>query len=543
VTKTDQRKFIFTLAGLAVCLYTLWPTFQFYAMSPEKRQEVLQARPSAATNEVERERLQKLADLREKAIKLGLDLQGGMYLLLEVDKSKLGPAEARNAVDQAKQIIGNRIDQFGVAEPSIQKQGDDRILVQLPGLLDQERAKELIGQTALLEFKLVKTEEEQRALYDRIDKYFAARMGAAGDSARGPAGPDSLARPFTSQFLVVAQAGESFVLSENEAAVEAMLKQLRADSTFVLESSIAWEAHQKEREGRTGRVLHVLTKEPLMEGKEVQSAQMRLDLDQDRPGAPGVSFTLTSRGGAMFADITGANTGRQLAIVLDNRVQSAPNILERIPRGQGSITGTFTEEEAQNLAIVLRSGALPAPVKVVEERTVKASLGQDSIQKGLMAGAIGAAAVIIFMLVYYRLSGLVAVVALVLNIIALLACMAGFHATLTLPGIAGIVLTIGMAVDANVLVFERIREELRNKKTVLAAIETGYARAYRTIVDANVTTLLSALALMWFGSGPIRGFAVTLSIGLIINMITAVGVSKMIFDAWSLRRKVNSISI
>jgi protein-export membrane protein SecD len=280
-----------------------------------------------------------------------------------------------------------------------------------------------------------------------------------------------------------------------------------------------------------------------MQGKDVQSAQMRLDLDQERPGAPGVSFTLTSRGGATFADVTGANVGRRLAIVLDNRVQSAPNIHERIPRGQGSITGSFTEEEAQNLAIVLRSGALPAPVHVVEERTVGPSLGQDSIQKGLKAGAVGATLVILFMVIYYRLSGLVAVAALVLNILGLLACMAGFHATLTLPGIAGIVLTIGMAVDANVLVFERIREELRNKKTVLAAIDLGYSRAFRTIVDAHVTTLLSALALMWFGSGPIRGFAVTLSIGLIINMITAVGVSKMIFDAWSLRRKVNTISI
>jgi len=540
VTKSDQRKFIFTLAGLAVCLYTLWPTFQFYAMSPAQRQEVLQARPAAATNDEDRQRLQKLADLREKAIKLGLDLQGGMYLLLEVDKSKLGPAEAKNAVDQARQIINNRIDQFGVAEPSIQKQGDNRILIQLPGLLDQERAKELIGQTALLDFKLVKTDEEHRAILDRIDGYFAQKAAAATGA---DAAPDSLAHPFTSHFLSVGQAGESFVLSENEAAVDGMLKELRADSTFVLDGTLAWEAHQSEREGRTGRALYVLTKDPLMQGKEVQSAQMRLDLDQQRPGAPGVSFTLTSRGGSMFADITGANVGRRLAIVLDNRVQSAPNIHERIPRGQGSITGNFTEEEAQNLAIVLRSGALPAPVRVVEERTVGPSLGQDSIQKGLMAGGMGAAAVVLFMIFYYRLSGVVAVVALVLNIIALLACMAGFHATLTLPGIAGIVLTIGMAVDANVLVFERIREELRNKRTVLAAIETGYARAYRTIVDANVTTLLSALALMWFGTGPIRGFAITLSIGLIINMITAVGVSKMIFDAWSLRRKVNSISI
>jgi SecD/SecF fusion protein len=540
VTKSDQRKFLFTLAGVALCVYTLWPTFQFYALSPAKRQEVLQARPAAATNDEDRERLKKMASLRDKSIKLGLDLQGGMYLLLEVDKSKLGPAEAKNAVDQVKQIINNRIDQFGVAEPSVQKQGDNRILIQLPGLLDQGRAKELIGQTALLEFKLVKSDDEQRAIFDRLDKYFALRAAAA---TGGTTTPDSLARPLTSRFLSVGQAGESFVLSENVATVESMLAQVEADSAFTLDAAFAWEVHEMEHEGRTGRAFYILTKDPLMQGKEVQSAQMRLDLDQQRPGAPGVSFTLTSRGGAMFADITGANVGRRLAIVLDKRVQSAPNIHERIPRGQGSITGSFTEEEAQNLAIVLRSGALPAPVTIVEERTVGPSLGQDSIQKGIMAAAIGAGAVILFMVVYYRLSGLVAVMALVLNILGLLACMAGFKSTLTLPGIAGIVLTIGMAVDANVLVFERIREELRNKKTVLAAIEQGYARAYRTIVDANVTTLLSALALMWFGTGPIRGFAVTLSIGLIINMITAVGVSKMIFDAWSLRRKVNSISI
>ncbi|MGE5175731.1 MAG: protein translocase subunit SecD [Hyphomicrobiales bacterium] len=539
MTQSDRNKLFLTLIGVAICIYTLWPTFRFYAMSPAERQEVLQARPDAATNEADRERLTKLATLRDKAIKLGLDLQGGMYLLLEVDKSKLGPAEAKNAVDQARQIINNRIDQFGVAEPSIQKQGDNRILIQLPGLLDQERAKQLIGQTALLEFKLVKTDEESRALFDRIDQYFARKMAVA----EGQSAPDTLLHPFTSKFLTIGQTGESFALSDNVAAIDSMVAQVKADSSFSMDASLAWDAHTSDREGRTGRALYVLTKNSLMEGKDVASAQMRLDLDQERPGAPGVSFTLTSRGGALFADITGANVGRRLAIELDKRVQSAPNIHERIPRGQGSITGNFTEEEAQNLAIVLRSGALPAPVHVIEERTVGPSLGQDSIQEGLMAGAIGALLVVVFMIVYYRLSGVVAVVALLLNILGLLACMAGFHATLTLPGIAGIVLTIGMAVDANVLVFERIREELRAKKTVLAAIENGYARAYRTIVDANVTTLLSALALMWFGTGPIRGFAITLSIGLIINMITAVGISKMIFDAWSLRRKVSSISI
>ncbi len=540
MTRSDQWKFYLTVVFVVASVWTLWPTFQFYSLPAKERQEVLQARPSDATTEAERLKLEKYAKLREKAIKLGLDLQGGMYLLLEVDTSKLGPAEAKNAVEQARQIINNRIDQFGVAEPSIQRQGVNRILIQLPGLLDQERAKSLIGQTALLEFKLVRTEEESKALYDRIDGYFSRKLrgGMPPDSAA----PDSVLHPFTSKILA-SQHSEAVVLNENVPIVESMIKQLEADSTFITDAKLAWDSHETDVSGRTARGLYVVGRDALMKGSEVASAQMRMDLDAARPGAPGVSFNLTSKGGAQFGDITGANVGRRLAIVLDGRVQSAPNIQERIPRGQGSITGSFTEEEAQNLSIVLRSGALPAPVNVIEERTIGPSLGQDSIDRGIHAGAIGALLVIVFMVVYYRMSGVVAVVALVLNILGLLACMAGFHATLTLPGIAGIVLTIGMAVDTNVLIFERIREELRNKRTVLAAIETGYARAYRTIIDAHVTTLLSSFALMWFGTGPIRGFAITLSIGLIINLITAVGISKMIFDAWSVRRKLTSISI
>ena len=540
MTRSDQWKLYLTVGFVLASVVTLWPTFQFYSLPPKVRQEILQARPTEATSEAERLKLEKYVKLRDRAIKLGLDLQGGMYLLLEVDTSKLGPAEAKNAVEQVRQIINNRIDQFGVAEPSVQRQGENRILIQLPGLLDQERAKALIGQTALLEFKLVKTEEESKALYDRMDAYFARKLrgGAAPDSAA----PDSILHPFTSRLLSSSHS-EGVVLGENVPIVEGMIRQINADSTFATDAKLAWDAHETEVSGRTARGLYVVGKDALMKGSEVASAQMRLDLDATRPGAPGVSFNLTSRGGALFGDITGANVGRRLAIVLDGRIQSAPNIQEKIPRGQGSITGTFTEEEAQNLAIVLRSGALPAPVHVIEERTIGPSMGQDSIDKGLRAGALGALMVVLFMVIYYRISGVVAVVALILNIVGLLACMAGFHATLTMPGIAGIVLTIGMAVDTNVLIFERIREELRNKRTVLAAIETGYARAYRTIIDAHVTTLLSSFALMWFGTGPIRGFAITLSIGLIINLITAVGISKMIFDAWSVRRKLSSISI
>src|SRR5213594_4656508 len=258
MTRSDQWKFYLTVVFVLASVWTLWPTFQFYSLPPKTRQEVLQARPDLATNEAERIKLEKHVKLREKAIKLGLDLQGGMYLLLEVDTSKLGPAEAKNAVDQAMQIIRNRVDQFGVAEPSIQKQGDNRILIQLPGLLDRERAKELIGQTALLEFKLVKTDEETRAILDRIDSYFARRiLGARPDTTA----PDSLRHPFTSRFLFTGQRSESFALSSEVAAIDSMISGLRAASTSVFDATLAWSAPETDLQGRTGRILYVLTKD------------------------------------------------------------------------------------------------------------------------------------------------------------------------------------------------------------------------------------------------------------------------------------------
>jgi preprotein translocase subunit SecD len=253
---------------------------------------------------------------------------------------------------------------------------------------------------------------------------------------------------------------------------------------------------------------------------------------------------LTPKGRADFSRVTGNNVGRNLAIVLDGVVSSAPNIHERIPSGSASITGSFDVSTARDLAIVLRAGALPAPVHIIDERTVGPSLGSDSIQEGIVAGMIGTALVVVFMAVYYQLSGLVAIVAMVLNIFYLVAAMAGFGATLTLPGLAGIVLTIGMSVDANVLIFERIREELRNQKSVRQSVQLGYDRAFRTILDAHVTTLISALFLFQFGTGPIKGFAVTLSIGLIANMFTAVVFTRMIFDFMLSRSdKVERLSI
>ena len=382
------------------------------------------------------------------------------------------------SVRQALETIRNRIDQFGVAEPSIQQQGDNRILIQLPGIQDPQRAKELIGKTALLEFKLVD---------DKADPD-AALKGTV------PEGDE-------------------------------ILYQRRIDR----------ETKQERK------IPYVVQKRVLLTGADLTTARVSIDQNTSEPY---VSVEFNNAGAKIFGDATEANVGRRLAIVLDGNVHSAPQIRERIPSGRAQITGGFTTEEATDLAIVLRAGALPAPVQFLEERTVGPSLGADSIRKGLVSTGAAALAVVVFMLLYYRLSGLIADVALALNLLILVAAMAGFHATLTLPGIAGIVLTIGMAVDTNILIFERIREELRSGKTVRAAIDAGFSRAFRTVVDTHVTVLVSAAILYQFGTGPVKGFAVSLAIGILASLFTAVFFTRLIFDLIYMRpRRVESISI
>jgi len=478
--------------------------------------------------------------LRSKSLKLGLDLQGGMHLVLEVDRTGLKEQEAADAVDRAIEIVRNRVDQFGVAEPLIQKQGQNRIVVQLPGLLDPERAKALIGETALLEFVLVATPDETKELLDRLDAIVAERVPAVRDTAKYPYFDP--AKPISSRMLTI-ETGGVFFGEEDLPDVEKFLKEAGADSALPIDARLAWSAETEYFQGRPGKVLYFLKKKPELTGSEVATARVGINLDPERPNAPGVALTLTRGGSTIFSRITGANIGRQLAIVLDGKVRSAPVIRTKIPRGEASITGNFTDKDAADLSIVLRAGALPAPLNVVEERTVGPSLGQDSISKGVLAGLVGTLLVIFFMCTYYRLSGILAIFAMLLNIWYLLAALAAFHGTLTLPGIAGIILTIGMSVDANVLIFERIREELRTGKTVARSIEFGYERAFRTILDSNVTTLISSAVLFQFGTGPIKGFAVTLSIGLIANMFTAVFVTKLIYDAIVSRRKLESLSI
>uniref|UniRef100_A0A832I157 Protein translocase subunit SecD n=1 Tax=Eiseniibacteriota bacterium TaxID=2212470 RepID=A0A832I157_UNCEI len=522
MTRSDQWKLAAVLAVTLIAAWYLYPSIRYYTLSPAQRA----AMPA-----------RELAELRGKSIPLGLDLQGGMHLVLEVDRSRLSAEEAKDAPERAMEIIRNRVDQFGVAEPLIQMEGEDRIAVQLPGLTDRQRAIDLIGKTALLEFKLVRLPEEVKNTFDRIDAYLASRnLGAA-------AGVDSALRrqPLSSHFM--SSDGSAFIRNEDLPVVEQLLALPGVDSIVPGDSQLLWGPPNDGEGGVTGRRLYVLKREPEMTGGSVASAEARVGLEATNPGAWGVSMKMTPRGRSDFARVTGNNVGRQLAIVLDGVVSSAPNIRERIPSGDASITGGFTVESAKDLAIVLRAGALPAPVRIIEERSVGPSLGSDSIQQGLTSGWIGAALVVVFMLVYYRLSGGIAIVAMLLNMFYVLAALAGFGATLTLPGIAGLVLTVGMAVDANVLIFERIREELRHGRSVRQSVATGYERAFRTILDANLTTLISALFLFQFGTGPIKGFAVTLSIGLIANMFTAVFFTRMIYDFWLSRSKAERLSI
>jgi preprotein translocase subunit SecD len=384
-----------------------------------------------------------------------------------------------DAVRQGLETIRNRVDQFGVAEPTITRQGEDRILIQLPGVQDPERAKALIGKTALLEFKLL---DERTSVEDAL-------------AGRLPEGSE-------------------------------VLHQRRVDKETKAER----------------RVPFVVEKRTLLTGAELTRAEVQSD-----PNSPGnwqVAIEFTAAGTRIFGEITEQNVGRHLAIILDGVLNSAPRINERIPGGRAVITGQFTIEDARDLAIVLRAGALPAPVTILEERTVGPSLGADSIRQGMIAIVGSAVAVLVFMMVYYRLSGVIANAALLLNLLMLLACMAAFGATLTLPGIAGIALTIGMAVDTNVLIFERIREELRVGKTVRAAIDAGFTRAFRTIVDTHVTVLVTAAILYNFGTGPVRGFAVSLFVGLVASLFTAVFFTRLLFDLLYMgRRNVRAISI
>ena len=382
-----------------------------------------------------------------------------------------------NAVDQSIEVIRHRIDALGTTEPVIVRQGERRILVQIPGFEDTEAAKSLIGRTAILEFKLVDEKGD-------LDQALKGNIPS----------------------------GDVIVYGKAEM-----------------------------RNGKPYRQPYLLKKRTELSGSQIADARVSID---SRYNEYAVTLKFNSKGARTFDKLTKAHVGQRFAIILEGEVNSAPVIRERISGGTAQITGSFSPTEARNLAIVLRAGALPAPVKVVEERSIGPSLGQDSIDQGFNSIIIGCILVLVFMLVYYRMFGLVANIALIFNMLLIVAIMSMLGATLTLPGIAGIVLTIGMAVDANVLIFERIREELNIGKTPLAAIDSGYGKAFLTIVDANITTLIAAIVLFQFGSGPVKGFAVTLAVGILASMFTAITVTRAIIALYTEKRgRIEKLSI
>lgn len=401
--------------------------------------------------------------------------RGATGLLLTQSAREVAAIQER-AVEQNVEKLRNRVDEFGVREPLIQREGDRRIIIQLPGIKDPERAIKLIGKTALLEFKLV---DEQHSLEEAL----------AGEVPEG-----------------------SEILYQNTLDPQGRVVQ---------------------------RFAFLLEKKTLLTGDVITSARAR---PSDPASDFEVSLQFDREGAKIFEEITRKNVRRRLAIVLDGNIYSAPVINEPIAGGQAQITGRFTPEEARDLAIILRAGALPAPVEVIANLTVGPLLGQDSIRAGLQASILAGVLVILVMAVYYRLAGLIADMALFLNLVMMLGVLAGIQATLTLPGIAGIALTVGLAVDSNVLIFERIREELKVGKTARSAIDSGYSKAWVTILDSHITALITAMALFLFGSGPVRGFAVTLGLGVLINLFTATVGTKVVFD-WLILRGMKRISI
>ena len=490
-------------------------------------------------------------------IHLGLDLQGGMHLVLEVQTDKAVESTLERTVGDLKENLMDKRIRFKLRE----RTKDRDMTFEFPDVPARDAFEKLlkdeypdleIGTSEMAEgrglvtlkirdkrtaeIKKMAVEQSLETIRNRVDQFgisepeiipqgidrIIVQLPGVKDTARAKS-------------LIGRTALLEFKLVDDEHSLDDALKGNIPEGSIV-----AYESRTDRTSGRRSQNPILLKSKSLLTGDALESAKVQIG---DRFGEPHVSLKFNAQGAKDFDRITGDNVKKRLAIVLDGMVHSAPVIQERISGGQAQITGSFTMEEATDLAIVLRAGALPAPVNILEERTVGPSLGQDSIDKGTWASIIAGILILIFMVIYYRLTGIVADVALAMNMLLLLGVMAAFKATLTLPGIAGIVLTIGMAVDANVLINERIREELRTGKTLRAAIDAGYTKAFLTIFDSNVTTLVAALFLFGFGTGPVKGFAVTLTIGIVVSMFTAVFVTRIIFDYLIWNRKIQKISI
>ena len=623
-------RYLVILVILGWAIFSLWPTIKYQSLTDNEKEQLREEG--------------KLDQLESNIIRQGLDLKGGMYIVLEADIPTLVKnlatnrndkfeqvfnaasekyksnqnleffaifrneittkglkavryyheygsnlediilaleKETEDAINRVLEILQNRIDQFGVSEPTIQKQGDYRILVELAGIQDSDRARALLQSTALLEFFLVKnsavtneiviqldnilqksvSDDEFAALnadtkeittkeineksddgVTTVDEIFGETESVQEDSL---AQKQDILSESPLQSLIESIPGDMAVNARNMYALNKLLSKEEVQLKLKSSSGQFLFSNDSETIAGSGEYfrLYYIENKPELTGGVVEKAKANLgSLGGGNAGLPVVSLDMNSEGAKTWSRVTGSNIGKRIAIVLDGKVHMAPNIREKIPGGRTQIEGFADMNEAKDIAIILRAGALPAPVNIIEERTVGPSLGADSISRGKKSILIGLTVVLVFMLVYYKISGVIAIFALVWNIILILAVLASLGATLTLPGIAGLILTVGMCIDSNVIIFERIREELRKGKTPKSAIEAGYNRAITTIVDANLTTVIAALVLYQFGTGPIKGFATVLFWGISISMFTAVYITRTIFYTVT-KKSIKTLSI
>lgn len=633
--KEFRFRIIIVLGAIVLALYLLYPTYVDFQNSndinkilEEKKQQFLAENPDITLSQldnmlkvVEDSLLSadpEITKTREKRVKLGLDLQGGMRVVLEVSTSQLLAKLANNpddtfeeilkeaeeesilsdesivdivgrkltergirysryfgtirqdddqilaglkedtddAVTRALEIIRNRIDQYGVAEPSIQRQGSRRIIVELPGVAREEEAKQLLQGTALLEFRLLKEPEFTISVMQKIDESLAKAMGVLDTiTTQSEIGDTSIAEgdtsfvsddtlstedlseeefkqqhPFFTIALLDPQGGSADAYVKGDDKNKLLLMLSRPEVQKVIPNNVEFVFSAKavgQQDGQDVYIMYLVNNEPELTGGVITDAMANIDPNSS---SPIVSMTMNSEGATDWARITGANIDKRIAIMLDGVVFSAPAVRNKITGGRSQIEGMANMEEAKLLEIVLKAGALPAPVDILEERTVGPSLGEDSIIKGFRSVVLGYIIVVLFMIFYYQKAGTVSAAALVFSVLFILGILAGFKATLTLPGIAGIILTIGMAVDANVLIFERIREEMATGKTIKASIESGFARANSAIIDSNITTFFTGIILYQFGTGPIQGFALTLMIGIAASLFSALVISRLVLD-------------
>jgi len=605
--KGNGTKVAFIVAFLVLTIYYLFPSFQYWLemrkidnMVEEERVEYVRA------NEV------RIENMREKILTLGLDLQGGMHVTLELATNQLirelageyadeefseilatanqraresntdviaefvmvfeeRDADARMsryfrsdadnitrrstnaeiqewlqeqrdaAVNRAIEIVRNRIDRFGVTEPSIVRQGNNRLVVELPGVTDEERVRDLLRGTARLEFRLTADPDDLRHSLERIIAHFEPHEDEFDLEDQWEDLDEERQENPLLQVLIPQGQGVTFgsAAGVDTAQVNQLIRQPDVQRLLPRDITLMWTANpQFEMEGRNYYSLIGVRRQVELTGDVVTEARPTFDQHTNRPE---VSMTMNRQGARVWARVTGANIGRPIAIALDGVIYSYPVVQGQITGGRSSITGLASSAEAEDLVNILMSGALPAPLNIVQERTVGPSLGEASIRAGFNSALAGLIIVVFFMMFYYRTGGAIADIALVLNIIFIMGILAAFNATLTLPGIAGIVLTIGMAVDANVLIFDRIREELRAGKSLIAAIDSGYSNSMSAILDANITTFLTAVILFSFGVGPIKGFAITLMAGIAASLFSAIIITRVIVD-WMTKDKKWSIS-